>query len=196
MQIKQNSFCGFTLEFKNGSVNINPTKQTDSDIKIFSINNSPYLNYSSNDGELTIKNAGEFEVKDIFVTGKNTNKSDSFVYTISSEDLTIGVISFINDLEVIPEDFFESTDVLLIGAGGGPLLNAKDANKIVETLSPAVAVFFGFSEQAIKELKDTLDSVEEVKKDIPGLSMIEKTLKLDRDFVAGQENTINYYFGE
>jgi len=196
MNLKQTSFCTFLLEFKDGSVAINPTKSSKEDIRIYSLKNSPYLNYDNNEGSLAITNAGEYEVKDIFVNAKKNKNEDSYVQTISCEGINIGVISLVNDVSIIPDEFFETTEVLLIGAGGGPLLTIKDAHELANKLSPSIAIFFGFKEQAIKDLQNTLDSIEEAKKEVTTISILDKTLKIDKEFVNGLDNTVFYAFGE
>lgn len=193
MQIKQTSYCTFKLEFKNGTVVVNPIKKSEGDITIYSTPETPYLNFESETG-LNIKTAGEFESKDIFVNSVKNKNLDSFVFNVSSEDLTIGVVGFVNEVTAIPEDHFETTDVLLVGAGSGMFLSPKDAMKLIDTCAPQIALVFGFKEQSPKALQNTLDPIEEVKKEIPGVQMLEKALKLDYDYVNGIDNTQIYYF--
>jgi len=194
MNIKQTSFCTFILEFKGGSVVVDEVKQSKGDIQLYSVKNSSYLNYNADGATLNIQNAGEYEVKDIFINSRKNKDTESYVYNISSEGITVGVISFVNELSAIPEDFFENTDILIIGAGGGPLFTAKDANSLLNKLSPSIAIVFGFKEQAGKDLQNTLDSIEDVKKEISGLTVLDKSLKLDKDYVNGIENTIYHAF--
>ena len=194
MQIKQTSYCTFKLEFKNGTVVVNPIKKSDGDIILYSLDKSPYLFYDI-ESVLSVRSAGEYESKDIFVTGKKNKAQDSFVYTVSSEDLTIGIIGFVNEIPFIAEDLFETTDVLLIGAGSGMSLSTKDAAKMIDTLSPQVAIVFGFKEQCSnKDVANILDPLEELKKEIPAVTLVDKSLKLDYDFVNGLDNTQIYYF--
>lgn len=194
MNLKQTSFCSFLLEFKSGSVAINPTKSSKEDIKVYSLKESPYLNYDRSDGDLQIQSAGEFEVKDIFVNARKNKNQETFVYNISCDDITIGVISFVNDISAIPEEFFETTDVIIIGAAGGPMFTPKDAHELLQRLSPSVAILCGFRENASKDLQMTFDSIEDAKKEIGALSVLDKSLKLDKEFVTGIENTVFYAF--
>lgn len=195
MTIKQTSFCTFVLDFKNGSVVINPSKKTSADIAIYSDQKSGYLNYDV-ESSLTVKNAGEFEIKDIFINGRKNNREENYVYTISADDVTIGVVSLVSESDVIPADLFESTDVLLIGAGSGPFMSPEKAYNFVNKVAPSVAIYFGFKEQAgsTKEVVEILDSVEDVKKEVAGLQLAEKSLKIDDTYVDGLENTVHFYF--
>lgn len=194
MTIKQTSFCTFVLDFKSGSVTINPAKKTETDIVIYSDPKSGYLNFDEVKSGLVVKNAGEFEIKDIFVDGQKNRNSETFIYNISADEVTIGVVSLTADMANIPAEFFETTDVLLIGAGSGPFLSPADAHDFVNKVAPSVAIFFGFKEGAHKDVAGILDSVEEAKKDIPSLQLAEKTLKIDKDYVDGLETTVSYYF--
>lgn len=194
MTIKQTSFCTFILEFKNGSVLVNPMKKGETDIVVYADPKSGYLNHNDIQNSLNIKSAGEFEIKDIFIDGRKNKNEETFVYTISADDLTIGIVSFVSDLNNIPADIFESTDVLLIGAGSGPFLSPENAYTFVSRVAPSVAVYYGFKEQAVKEVADIVDSVEDVKKTIPAIQLADKTMKVDESYVDSLENTVNFYF--
>jgi hypothetical protein len=195
MTIKQTSFCTFSLDFKNGSVVINPVKKSESDIVIFTNENSGYLNYEA-DAHLKIKNAGEFEVKDIFVHGSKNKGENSYTFTVSGDEITVGVIGFGTDLNNFDIDLFESCDVLLIGAGSGPFLSPINAHNLANRIAPSVAIFYGFKDQAsqTKEVAQILDSLDEGKKEITALQLSEKSMKIDKDYVDGLENTVNFYF--
>lgn len=194
MNIKQTSFCTFELEFKNGSVLVNPTKKAETDIVIYSQAASSYLKYDDVKSSLIVKNAGEFEIKDIFVEGRKNTREESFVYIVSADDVTIGIVSLTNELNNIPVDIFESADVLLICAGSGPFLSPENAKKLADKVAPSVAIYAGFKEQASKDLENTLDSMEEAKKEIPALSTAGKSIKIDKDYVDGLDSTVHFYF--
>lgn len=194
MTIKQTSFCTFALDFKNGSVLVNPVKKSETDIVIYSNSKSGYLNYQDIQNSLEVKNAGEFEIKDIFIDAAKNTREENLIFTISADEINVGVIAFCEDVNNIPTDIFESTDVLLIGAGSGPFLSPEKAYALANRIAPSVAIYFGFKEQANKDVEGILDSTEEVKKVISALQLSEKSLKIDKDFVDGLENTVHYYF--
>ncbi len=193
MTIKQTSFGTFELDFKNGSVLVNPMMKPESDIVVYSNKTSGYLDFGANAG-LIVKNAGEFEIKDIFIDGRKNSHEENFVYTISADELTIGIVSFCEDINNLPAELFESTDVLLIGAGSGPFVSPEKAYAFVNRVAPSIAVYFGFKEQANKDVEGILDSIEELKKTIPAVQPSEKSLKVDKEYVDGLENTVSFYF--
>ncbi len=194
MIIKQTSYCTFSLDFKNGNVLINPIRKSETDIVIYSDQKSGYLDYSNISSSLIVKNAGEFEIKDIFIDGRKNKGSDTYVYTISADDITIGVVSFLTDINNIPAEIFETIDILLIGAGSGAFLSPEEAHKFVNRVSPSIAIYYGFKEQAPKEVADILDSIEDVQKTLSGLQLAEKSFKVDKDYVDSLESTTSFYF--
>lgn len=194
MWVRQISPFSFFLEFESGSIVMDPVDLCSADIKIYSVKNSPYLNYNSSENTLIIQNAGEYEVKDIFINSRKNKGLESFVYNISSEGIKLGFISFVNKLSAIPFDLFKNTDILVVGAGGGPLLTPKDVSDLLNKLSPSIAVVFGFKEQSKNEIQNDLVSFEDVKKEISGLAFLDKQLKLEKDEVKAIESTVYYAF--
>ncbi|BDQ04721.1 MAG: hypothetical protein KatS3mg084_0239 [Candidatus Dojkabacteria bacterium] len=195
MVIKQISFCTFLIETRLAKILINPTTVLDGDVSIYSVRNSPYMEYKQrNSDSFVITGAGEFEIKEVFVNGRKNKHEDTYSYNIYIEDVAIGIISFINSIDHIPEELFENIDVLLIGVGAGPFLAARDANQVINKFSPAIAVCFGLREQARSDIKFALDSIEEVKKEISGVNIYHKPLQLDRSNLDTIEDTICCYF--
>lgn len=197
MQIQQKSFCTFLLKFKGGDVVVDPTASFKDSILIYSLSQSPYLKYEQGEStKLVVGSAGEYEALDIFVAGEKVAREESFVYTVSADDITIGIISFCNNVDSIPEDLFESADILLIGAGGGMFMMPKDAYDLAQKLAPKVCIFFGFNEQAPKDLQNTLLSVEDLKKDVTGAKLLEdKSFKITSEELERIQDTEMYYFG-
>lgn len=194
MTIKQISFCTFLIETKTAKILINPTTNQNADVKIYSLKISPYLRYDFSEKELLVCNAGEFEVKDVFIYGRKNKNEDVYSYNIYAEGIAVGVICFTKKIDSVPEDLFETNDILLIGAGGGPFLDPKEANKIINKFAPSISICFGFAEHAPKDIQIYLESVENAKKEIHGLTFYEKPLKLDKEIVDKIENTMIYYF--
>lgn len=195
MVIKQISFCTFLIETRLAKILINPTTVSDADVTVYSIKNSPYLKYKQSDSDsFVIAGAGEFEIKEVFIDGRKNKYEDTYSYNIYIEDVVIGIISFINSIDHIPEDLFENIDVLLIGVGAGPFLTPRDANQVINKFSPVMAVCFGLKEQAKSDIQIALDSIEEVKKEISGINGYNKPLQLDRSSLDAIEDTISCYF--
>lgn len=197
MQIQQKSFCTFQIKFKNAEVTINTTSNCKDPIQVYSITESPYLKYNpQSDTELIVAAAGDYESKDVFIAGKKVNGDNSVVYTIAGEEITIGVVSFVTKLDSIPVDFFESVDIVILGAGGGMNLSPKDAHEFVQKITPKVCILHGFAEQDSKDVKLALLPLEEVKKDITGMNITEKPYKITKEELDRIENTTELYYFE
>ena len=195
MQIQQKSFTSFNIKVKNTDININPVTPTKDSIVIYSMGDSPYLKYDLNSETLLVVDAeGEYESKDVFIIGKKVKDENCILYTIAAESITVGVIAFANNPSVLPEDFFDTTDVLIIGCGGGMNFTPKHAHDIIQKLTPKVALVYGFREQANADLQGTLDSFEDIKKEISGATEIDKTFKVTSEDLERIENTEVYYF--
>jgi hypothetical protein len=193
MQIQQKSFATFHLKFKGAEVVINPTAAVKDAIVVYSLKDSPYLKYVSSETDLIVDSAGEYESKDVFVNGDKVLGEDVFVYTIACEAVTVGVISFVTNPTSIPVDFFETSDIILLGAGGGMNLSPKDAHELIQKLSPKIAILYGFSEQASKDVQTALLPIDEVKKEISAMLPTEKTYKIAAEDLDRIENTEIYY---
>jgi hypothetical protein len=194
MTIQQTSFCTFRLKFKSGEVTVNPTGKTKEGIALFSELNNSHLKYEVEEGvKLIVNAAGEYEANDIFIHGEKIKGGDQVIYTVSGENINIGVISFINSIESMPDDFFKDLDIILLNAGGGALYTPKQAENIYQKLSPKIAILFGFKEQASKERVD-LFSLDEVKQDIEAMKELEKTFKITKEELDRIDNTEVHYF--
>lgn len=96
-----------------------------------------------------IKTPGEFEVKDVFVTGVSTfhdmvdgkEKGRNTMYYITVGDVHIVHLGDLKHaLEEKHLEDFHNIDVLMIPVGGGDVLDAKQAADIVNQLEPRVVV--------------------------------------------------------
>jgi hypothetical protein len=192
MQIQQKSYATFQLKYKNCDVTINPTASQKEGIVVYSLPGSPYLKHEVGEDALVINAAGEYESKDVFVTGRKVNGENGVVYTISAEEVTVGVVSFVTALSDIPVEIFESADVLIIGAGGGMNLSPKDAQDLLQKVTPKVCFIHGFEEQGTAEVKAALLPLEEIKKDVAGLVPSEKPYKTTKDELDRIDNTEVY----
>lgn len=196
MTIQQTSFCSFKLKFKNSEVSINPTGKTKEGIVVFSENNNAHLKYEVEESvKLRIDAAGEYEADDIFVAGLKVKGKDTVVYTVSGENITVGIISFVNEIDSLPVEFFEKCDIVLLNAGGGALFTPKQAENVYQKLTPKICILFGFKEQAGKDRVD-LFSIEELKTDVEGTKPLEKVLKTTDDELERISDTEVYYFTE
>lgn len=96
-----------------------------------------------------IDGAGEFEVKDVFVTGVPTyhdlvdgkEKGTNTMYYITVGDVHI---VHLGDLKHVLEEKhmeeFHNIDILFVPVGGGDVLNAKQAAEVVNQLEPRIII--------------------------------------------------------
>jgi hypothetical protein len=195
MQIQQKSYCTFLLKFKSCDVAVNPSSVQKETVAVCSLPESPYLKYETDEGYMLVNAAGEYESRDIFFTGKKVTEEPGIVYSISGEEITVGVISFINSQESVPVELFENVDILILGAGGGMNMPPKQAHDLIQKISPKVCFIHGLDEQASKDVKGTLLPLDEVKTDITGLLVSpEKSYKTTKEELDRIENTEVYYF--
>lgn len=92
---------------------------------------------------------GEYEVKDLFITGVPTfhdkvegqEKGQNTMYYIIAEDVHIVHLGDLNHaLEPKHMEEFHNIDVLMVPVGGGTTLDAKRAAEVVRQLEPRVII--------------------------------------------------------
>lgn len=107
-----------------------------SDVDTESVSGTPFV----------IRGPGEYEVRKIFVYGIPSGQDTH--YRIEAGDLSI---AYLGGARTTPSDAaiaqLEDADVLLIPVGGGDLLSAKDAAKIVTALEPRIVLPIAFAPQ-------------------------------------------------
>lgn len=196
MVIQQTSFCTFKLKYKSTEITVNPTGKTKEGVVLFTQRDNVYLKYDAEpEVKLVVDSAGEFEVNDIFIFGEKIKKEDTFIYRIGAENLNIGVIAFANQLETLPEDFFQELDILLLNAGGGAMFTPKQAETVYQRYSPKICILFGFNEQAGNKDRVDLLTFEDLQKDLTGIKILEeKSVKFQKEELDRIENTELYYF--
>jgi L-ascorbate metabolism protein UlaG (beta-lactamase superfamily) len=96
-----------------------------------------------------IDGPGEFEVKDVFVTGVPTyhdmvdgkEKGTNTMYYITVGDVHIVHLGDLkHPLEEKHMEEFHNIDILFVPVGGGDVLNAKQAAEVVSQLEPRIIV--------------------------------------------------------
>lgn len=96
-----------------------------------------------------IDGPGEFEVKDVFVTGVPTyhdmvdgkEKGTSTMYYITVGDVHIVHLGDLkHPLEEKHMEEFHNIDILFVPVGGGDVLNAKQAAEVVSQLEPRIII--------------------------------------------------------
>ena len=119
-----------------------------------------------------IDNAGEYEVKDVFIQAIPAFHDDSmgkergkiFLFTIETEDISICHLSDLGQKELNSEQLKKigQVDILMIPVGGVYTINAKEAGKIVSELEPKIIIPMHYHLPALKYKLDKIDKFLEV----------------------------------
>lgn len=89
---------------------------------------------------LVISSAGEYEAKDMFVYGRRVGKQ--LVYLIIFDGIRVAFLGEFKNQELSNGDLelIEGADILILPVGGGDMLDAKQAAKIVSQIEPRVVI--------------------------------------------------------
>lgn len=145
-----------------------PPRSLAADIVTVSHDHNRHNNVAAVQGTpFLIKGPGEYEVKDLFVTGISTyhdlvegkEKGRNTMYYITVGDLHL---VHLGDLKHPLEDRhledFHNIDVLCIPVGGGSVLNAKQAAEIVDQLEPRVIIPMHYKVGGFCQDSETVDA--------------------------------------
>ncbi len=180
------SQCGLKKPRLNADIvtlSIDDNKYTDANsIKGSTKNNEPFV----------IKNAGEYEVSNIFIHGinfhptteeKNETHPNNTIYVITADDITLTHLGHIKQTQLNDDQLekIESTDILLIPIGGKYTIDAKQAATLVSQIEPRIIIPMHYKipglkvelntlQTFIKEMgnkKEEIDKLKINKKDLP-----------------------------
>lgn len=106
---------------------------------------------------MLIDSAGEYEAKDIFVYGRQTN--GHLIYLIIFEDVRIAFLGEYGGQSLTDKDLelVSGADILITPVGGGEMANAKQANSVIGQIEPRIVIPSAYG---VKELKNKADSLE------------------------------------
>lgn len=110
---------------------------------------------SENERLFVISGPGEYESSGVFFycAGKPP------ATMLSAEGMTVAHLGSLNRELSAPEvERFEGTDILLVPVGGGDVLNAKAAAKLVAELEPRVVIPMHFAHPKLKTKYDKIES--------------------------------------
>jgi len=98
------------------------------------------------EGARIIYGAGEYEIKEVVITGVPLIKdsSEKFLktaYKVEIEDMKLGFLGHISD-EVSPEsmEIFNDLDIIFLPVSGKPFIDQEKAAKLLKQISPKVVV--------------------------------------------------------
>jgi L-ascorbate metabolism protein UlaG (beta-lactamase superfamily) len=139
-----------------------------SDIVTVSHDHSRHNNLAAVEGSpFVIDGPGEYEVKELFVTGVATyhdmvegkEKGQNTMFYITGGDMHLVHLGDLkHPLEEKHLEEFHHIDVLFVPVGGGTVLDAKQAAAVVDQLDPRVVVPMHYRAGNVGAASDTVDA--------------------------------------
>lgn len=107
--------------------------------------NPTYSATSGISGEpFLINDPGEYDVKGVTITGLPLKQGERYVtaYLIETEDIKILNLSHIKEFNMKEEDIEDlgEIDILIVPVGGGDVLDASEAAKVVNQVEPKLVI--------------------------------------------------------
>lgn len=138
-----------------------PRTKTDMQLSIWGDLEDTLFSQEENN-RFVIAGPGEYELKDVFVSGIKINSEGTSIktaYLIKLEEISIGYLGEITKKEITPEitGFFEGVDILLIPIGGNGMLDADGATELVNQIEPKIVIPMYYKIPGLKRKADTLE---------------------------------------
>ncbi len=154
MQIHYFGLSSFKIVTKEATVITDPFDKKSgltpprgaADILILSEKENPmYSAISGISGEpFMVNDPGEYDTKGVTVTGLPIKQANGYVsiFLIESEDIKILDLSHIKDFAIKADELeaLGQIDILIIPVGGGEVLDASTASKIVNDIQPKIVI--------------------------------------------------------
>ncbi len=138
-----------------------PRTKTDMQLSIWGDLEDTLFSQEEN-SRFVIAGPGEYELKDVFVSGVKLNSEETSIktaYLIKLEDISVGYLGEISKKEITPEiiGFFEGVDILLLPIGGNGMLDAEAAAELVNQIEPKIVIPMYYKISGLKRKADTLE---------------------------------------
>ena len=109
-----------------------------------------------------IDGPGEYEIKGIFIKGiysSNKQKEEKTIYVIKTKDVHICHLGDFNQKELTEKQVEEinQTEIIMIPVGGNPVINAKQALKIINQIEPSIIIPMYYRIPGLNIKLDSLD---------------------------------------
>lgn len=164
MHITWQGFNYFRIQNPQVTILLNPYSlekgatfnKVKSDIALFT-NPKEFIANKISDDAFVIDAPGEYEVKDVFVYGRQIN--GAVIYLLTFEDVKIAFLGEFGHEPLSDKDLelVEGADVLILPVGGGDLTTAKEAVKIINQVEPRIIVPSCFQPGMGKMKVDNID---------------------------------------
>ncbi len=177
MQISWYGQSCFSIKTKNSkgeeiNIVINPFNPKEAGIKLSKLKaDIVLLGYAESilDNIKDLKNAfiidkpGEFEIKNIFISGiqeysEDKKNKDNIIFSLEAEGINIlhlGKLKNVLKNEQLTK--LNSVDILLIPIGGESVINAQKAMEIINAIEPRITIPMYYKIPALKENLESID---------------------------------------
>ncbi len=184
---KDKNIVEVAIEPYTKDIGLNPPK-VKADILIVSNSKLDQKTFPNIDGSpFLVSFPGEYEIKDVFIQGFAENSATTF-YFIEVEGIRMCHLGKLSQKEMTPDqlELLGNVDILFVPIGGGDIIEAKDAAKIVAQIGPKIVVPMNYK---ILGLKDKLEGLDEflkvmgveAKEGLAKLSIKQKDLPSDEE---------------
>ncbi len=164
---------------KNLGLKLPPSLLKNLDILL--ITNDNYMPKGIDNEVFIINGPGEYEIKGVFIKGisdfsSSNGKTEEIIYTIKTKETSLCHLGDFNQKELTEKQAEEinQTEVLMIPIGGNPVLEAKEALKIISQIEPSLVIPMYFH---LPKLNIKLDNIDKFLKEM-GEKTIEPLNKL------------------
>ena len=163
----QGCFKIVSQKSRNGSVNIliNPPEKEsglrspklEADIILFSNPEDKKISEVSGKESFLVTGPGEYDVKEVYIQGIYDKKNT--IYTIETEGIRICHLGKFSQRELTSQqtEIIGEIDILMIPVGGGEVIAAKEAIKIMTQIEPKITLPMYYK---IPKLKKKLEGVD------------------------------------
>lgn len=133
------------------------------DIVLISNKKSSLANVKNTKNAFTVSTPGEFEIKNIIISGiqehlEDKKDEDNIIFLLEVEGIRIAHLGRLkNPLNEKQLAKLNNTDILLIPIGGGDILDIKKAVELTNQIEPRIVIPMNYKIPALKEKLDTVD---------------------------------------
>lgn len=133
-----------------------------SDIILKTLSSVDLLNEEPNNESKEIFGAGEYNLKDVDISGFQLEKesTDSFlktIYVVNFEGIKLCFLGHLSEsLDPDIEQYLENIDILFVPAGGDPFIDQKAVFKIIKQIEPKIVIPSFFKIPSLKRQSNDL----------------------------------------
>ncbi len=106
-----------------------------------------------------INGPGEYEIKEIFIQGVNSQEKENTIYTIEAEDIKMCHLGKVNQTELTEKQIEKigEVDILFIPVGGASTIEPEESLKIIHQVEPKIIIPMSYHLPGLKVKLASLD---------------------------------------